>query len=167
MFYLSHCFYGCFDYLKCFIVFCCPVSSWPSSNSGRSGAHKFARFGMNLFSWLMARMKHCNSFSPFFGFIRFVIAWIFSSVGFNPSADSLSASHSISYWAIKHFLKFSSTPASSRVRSTSPTFFFMRFAVVPFVTLKMSSMNAKTFFNFCSTPLIIFWNSIVHIVKPY
>ena len=116
-------------------------------SSGLNGARSFAKFGINRFIWFIASINDRKSFK-FRGFSLSDMAWILLSIEFTPVAVSLYPSHSVSDCAIWHFFSFSRMLASSRIFITFSTC-FMFSSLLPFVTIRISSMKVNVFCMLC------------------
>ena len=119
---------------------------------------------MNLLNWFTAPRYDIKCFR-FVGLSLSETPCSLLFTGATPFCDNLYSTHSKSVAAKLHLPNFKLTFASSSLFSTSSTFWICS-SSVPWVTIKMSSMNAKVFEIPASVQSIIRWNSVGIDVSP-
>ena len=122
----------------------------------RSGAHKRAEFGKNLFFWLMDPMNQRSSFR-FFGLCCLLLPKSF--LGLIPFCDNVKPKF------LRKFTLFNFQTGSGFVDITS-FIFSMCCWLFPFVTTKLSFIIANVNRMLCKSSSIIFWISGGIIVNP-
>ena len=162
MLYFTYCLYCFFNFFKRLFLIVSPYLSL--LRSGRNGAQSCQIWNKSI-HLVDCPNQRAKVFKVFrFQFICYCL--IFSSIGLIPLCDSVKPNHLVCTCANLHFSNLSRNLASSSVFNTSSTF-FMCCSWLPFVTIRMSLMNAKVFRVLCQKVSMIFCNSCGVYVNPH